>query len=81
MHNMRILPDVAGLKMPAADGKMRMTDVAEILGAAGVSYRIEELRPHAVRRTESEKEGEMRVVRQRETADHTLILSICSISE
>ena len=37
MHNMRILPDVAGLKMPAA---------AEILGAAGVSYRIEELRPH-----------------------------------
>ena len=61
-----------GLKMPAA---------AEILGAAGVSYRIEELRPHAVRRTESEKEGEMRVVRQRETADHTLILSICSIYE
>ena len=72
MHTMRILPDVAGLKMPAA---------AEILGAAGVSYRIEELRPHAVRRTESEKEGEMRVVRQRETADHTLILSICSIYE
>ena len=70
MHNMRILSDVTGLKMPAA---------AEILGAAGVSYRIEELRPHAVRR--SEKEGEMRVVRQRETADHTLILSICSIYE
>ena len=66
------MPDAAGLKMPAA---------AEILGAAGVSYRIEELRPHAVRRTESEKEGEMRVVRQRETADHTLILSICSIYE
>ena len=69
---MGIIPDVVGLKMPAA---------AEILGAAGVSYTVEELRPHAVRKTENEKEGEMRVVRQQETTGHTLILSVCSIYE
>ena len=43
MHNMRILPDVAGLKMPAA---------AEILGAAGVSI---ESRNYGLTRSEERK--------------------------
>lgn len=71
---MRTIPDVVGLKMPAA---------AEILGAAGVSYTVEELRPHAVRTREIQKEteSEMRVVRQKYTTEDTLILSVCSIYE
>ncbi len=70
---MHEIPDVVGLKMPAAAG---------ILGAAGVSYIVEELRPHGIRIKENEEqEGEMRVVRQKETTDHTLILSVCRIYE
>ena len=71
MHNMRILPDVASLKMPAA---------AEY--SARQAYLIES-RNYGLTRSEERKvkRREMRVVRQRETADHTLILSICSIYE
>lgn len=69
---MHEIPDVVGLKMSAA---------AAILGAAGTSYTVEELRPHGIRITENGKEGEMRVVRQKETTDHTLILSVCRIYE
>ena len=68
----RSIPDVTGMKMPAA---------AELLDAAGVSYTAEVIKPHAVRIKENEKEGVMRVVRQRYTPEDTLILSVCSIYE
>ncbi len=68
------IPDIVGLKLSAA---------AEILGAAGVSFETEELRPQGVRKRENEQEkaGVMRVVRQRLTPENTLILSVCNIYE
>lgn len=82
----RRIPDVAGLKLPAA---------VELLDAAGVSYKVEELKPQGVRRIAKGKEeenpagegnrpagdGALRVVRQAQAPEGVLLLSVCSVSE
>lgn len=62
------IPDVLGMKMPAA---------ASLLDAAGVSYTTEFLRP--LRRPV--ENGVARVVKQKENPDGTLVLTICDVQE
>ena len=62
------IPDVLGMKMPAA---------ASLLDAAGVSYTTEFLRP--LRRPV--ENGVQRVVQQKEMPDGTVQLSVCDVQE
>ena len=62
------IPDVLGMKMPAA---------ASLLEAAGVSYTTEFLRP--LRRPV--ENGVPRVVKQIEKPDGTVHLSVCDVQE
>ena len=65
---MNNIPDVCGMKMPAA---------ANALDAAGVSYSTEILRPARG----SVENGMPRVVRQVALPDGTVRLSICDVPE
>ncbi len=62
------IPDVLGMKMPAA---------ASLLDAAGVSYTTEFLSPLR----KPVENGVARVIRQKELSDGTLLLSVCDVQE
>lgn len=65
MHN---IPDVIGMKMPAA---------AKLFEAAGVSYDTEILRPVKP----AAEAGELRVIRQTVTGESSVRLSLCEVYE
>lgn len=66
---MNIIPDVLGMKMPAA---------AKLLDAAGISYIEKKLKPL---KDESVSGHPLRVIRQNNLSEKTTELFVCSVPD